>query len=82
MAGLQPDSAAQWDPAKKKKKKPPKGKPSTLTGLWEVNMDTGAAVGNEMYPATFTATTSPSCANATQPDFVVYDTNVAGGPLS
>lgn len=79
VAGVQPDSAAQWDPAKKKKKKPPKGKPSTLTGLWEVNMDTGAAVGNEMYPATFTATTSPSCANATQPDFVVYNTNVAGG---
>jgi hypothetical protein len=80
-AGVQADDASQWDSSakKKKKKKPPKGKPSTLTGLWEVNMDTGAEVGNEMFPATFTATTSPSCANATQPDFVVYNTNVAGG---
>jgi hypothetical protein len=80
-AGVQADDGSQWDSSAKKKKKVKgkKKKPSTLTGLWEVNMDSGAAVGNEMYPATFTATTSPSCANVTQPDFVVYNTNLPGG---
>lgn len=63
---------------KNKKNKKNKDK-TTLTGLWEMNMDTAATSGAEMFPATFTATTTASCANATQPDFVVYNTNVAGG---
>ena len=77
------ESASQdgWVSDKKKKKtnKKKKTKQAPLSGLWSLNMDSGATVGNEMYPATFTATTSPSCSNATQPDFVVYNTNVAGG---
>jgi hypothetical protein len=69
------DSSAK----KVKKAKGKKNKKNTLNGLWSVNLDNGATVGNEMYPATFTSLTSPNCSNTTQPDFVVYNTNVAGG---
>ena len=77
------DSLANWDSIANKKKKVKnknnKKNKSSLAGLWEVNLDSAATSGKEMFPATFTASTSPSCANATQPDFVVYNTNVAGG---
>ncbi len=55
-------------------KKNKKNKKSSLTGLWSVNLGSGATVGNEMDPATFTAGTSASCTN----DFVVYNTSLAG----
>ncbi len=66
----QADTATQSDSKKKKHKR----KKNTLSGLWSVNLGNNAKVGNEMYPATFTASpTAASCAN----DFVVYNTSIA-----
>ena len=64
------DTATQSDSKKKKHKK----KKNTLSGLWSVNLGSGATVGNEMYPATFTA--SPTVASCTN-DFIVYNTSIA-----
>jgi hypothetical protein len=44
-----------------------------LKGLWEENMGTGAKVGADQYPSTYSYGSSPSCS-----DFAVYNTNLAG----
>jgi hypothetical protein len=58
----------------KKSKKSKNDQKSSMKGLWSVNLGSGATVGDEMFPATFTAGTSPSCTN----DFVVYNTSLTG----
>jgi hypothetical protein len=46
---------------------------------WEQNMGSGASVGAGNYPAKFSfAVTQANCANAAQPDFVVYSTGLSG----
>jgi hypothetical protein len=72
----QADVASQSDFANKAKGKKSKGKKhkNTLKRDWSVNLGTGATVGDEMYPATFTAGASVSCTN----DFAVYNTTLAG----
>jgi|GEM_PF-914592 hypothetical protein len=46
---------------------------------WQQNMGTGASVGAGNYPAKFSfAVTRANCANAPQPDFVVYSTGLSG----
>jgi hypothetical protein len=61
---------------------PPKPVPkpkSTLKGDWSMDMGGSATVGAGMYPAKFSfSTTTANCGNATTPDYVVYNTGVAG----
>jgi hypothetical protein len=46
---------------------------------WAQNMGSGASVGAGNYPAKFSfSITQASCANAAQPDFVVYSTGLSG----
>lgn len=46
---------------------------------WSENMGSGATVGLGMYPAKYSfALSSANCGSATQPDFVVYNTSLAG----
>jgi hypothetical protein len=46
---------------------------------WAENMGSGASVGAGNYPAKFSfSTTQASCADAAQPDFVVYSTGLSG----
>ncbi len=58
--------------------------PAHLHGDWSVDMGSGATVGAGNYPAKFSFdSTSAYCANPTppagqQPDFVVYNTSLAG----
>jgi len=53
--------------------------PHALHGDWSMNMGSGATVGVANYPAKFSFNTgTANCGNATQPDFVVYNTSVAG----
>ena len=53
--------------------------PGRLQGLWEEDLGSGATVGAGQYPAKYSfSSTSANCANATQPDFVVFNTSLAG----
>jgi hypothetical protein len=53
--------------------------PNQLQGDWSMDMGAGATVGAGNYPAKFSFdTTSANCAVAPQPDFVVYNTGLAG----
>ncbi len=46
---------------------------------WSMNMGTGATSGLGMFPAKYSFdVTSANCASATAPDFVIYNTSVAG----
>jgi hypothetical protein len=46
---------------------------------WAQNMGSGASVGAGNYPAKFSfSITQANCANAAQPDFVVYSTGLSG----
>jgi hypothetical protein len=48
---------------------------------WAQNMGSGANVGAGNYPAKFSfSITQANCANAAQPDFVVYSTGLSGSP--
>jgi hypothetical protein len=50
-----------------------------LQGDWNVYMGNVGTVGAGNYPAKYSfSATSANCANATQPDFVVYNTSLAG----
>jgi hypothetical protein len=60
---------------------PERGTP--LQGDWSVLMGVGATVGALNFPAKYSFDpTSANCSNATQPDFVVYNTSVAGSTTS
>jgi len=53
--------------------------PGLLNGDWSMNMGTGARVGAGNYPAKYYFdVTNANCATAAQPDFVVYNTSLAG----
>ncbi len=53
--------------------------PQSLHEDWSENMGSGATVGLGMYPAKYSfALSSANCGSATQPDFVVYNTSLAG----
>jgi hypothetical protein len=53
--------------------------PHSLEGDWSMDMGAGATLGAGNYPAKYSFdTTSANCASATQPDFVVYNTSLAG----
>ncbi len=59
-----------------------RAEPESLNGDWSMNMGAGARVGQGMYPAkySFDASTA-NCGNVVapaQPDFVVYNTSLAG----
>ncbi|MGA9508942.1 MAG: hypothetical protein WBV55_10010 [Candidatus Sulfotelmatobacter sp.] len=55
------------------------GKNPALNQDWQENMGSGANVGAGNYPAKFSFLgTTANCGNATQPDFVVYSTGLAG----
>ena len=45
---------------------------------WSQSLGSGGIVGAEMFPAKFSFTTggTPNCANATTPDYVVFNTNL------
>lgn len=48
---------------------------------WSENLGGGASVGLNQFPAKFSFdTTTANCATATHPDFVAYNTSVAGAP--
>lgn len=51
---------------------------SKLTRDWSQSLGTGGTVGNEMFPATFTSTTSASCDSAGNPDYAAFNTSLAG----
>jgi len=58
--------------------KPPP-KPKALKRDWSMNMGAGATVGVGQYPAKWSfSTTTANCGSATYPDFVVYNTGLAG----
>lgn len=49
---------------------------------WSMNLGSGASVGEGKYPAKYSFDiTTPKCAGATQPDFVVYGTGLAGSGI-
>ncbi len=51
----------------------------TMHGDWNVYMGNFGTVGAGNYPAKFSfSTTTANCSTATQPDFVVYNTSLAG----
>lgn len=51
-----------------------------LHGDWSENLGSGASVGAGNYPAKYGFhPNTANCANATQPDFVVYSTGLQGG---
>jgi hypothetical protein len=53
--------------------------PLSLDEDWSENMGSGATVGLGMYPAKYSfAISSANCGSATEPDFVVYNTSLAG----
>ena len=53
-------------------------KPPPLHRDWSMTLGSGGSVGADQYPAKFSfSTTQASCDNATQPDFVVYNTGLA-----
>ena len=53
--------------------------PHEIQGDWSMNMGSGAKVGAGTYPAKYSFdATSSNCASATQPDFVIYNTSLAG----
>ncbi|MGO9061165.1 MAG: hypothetical protein ACLQU2_27850 [Candidatus Binataceae bacterium] len=58
------------------------GRPASksLSRDWSLNMGHNATVGNGMYPAKFSFDVSSpgSCAGAATPDFVVFNTGIAG----
>ncbi len=64
--------------------KPPPGKPSKTTPRalgrdWGESIGTSATVGQAMFPAKYSfSTSSANCGNAATPDFVVYNTGPAG----
>ncbi|HZW81075.1 MAG TPA: hypothetical protein VFF50_11440 [Candidatus Deferrimicrobiaceae bacterium] len=64
-------------PASQHVSKPPKSqKPK---GDWQENLGTGGSIGAGNYPAKFSFLgTTANCGSATQPDFVVYSTGLAG----
>ncbi len=45
---------------------------------WSMDMGSGAKVGAGMYPAKYSFNGSPECGNTTSPDFVAYNTGLAG----
>ena len=45
---------------------------------WSMTMGSGGKVGPDQYPAIFSAYTQANCDSATQPDFAVFNTAVAG----
>jgi len=56
--------------------------PQSLHEDWSEDMGSGATVGLGMFPAKYSfATSSTNCSNATQPDFVVYNTSLAGSSM-
>lgn len=57
----------------------PSRKNQALNQDWQENMGSGANVGAGNYPAKFSFLgTTANCGNASQPDFVVYSTGLAG----
>ncbi len=53
--------------------------PKHFHGDWSEDMGSGATVGAGNYPAKYSFdTSSANCASASQPDFVVYNTSLAG----
>ncbi len=53
--------------------------PQSLHEDWSENMGSGATVGLGVYPAKYSFDiSSANCGSATQPDFVVYNTSLAG----
>jgi hypothetical protein len=53
--------------------------PGLLKGDWSEDLGSGATVGAGKYPAKYSfSSTSANCANAAQPDFVVYNTSLPG----
>ena len=55
-------------------------RPDELQGLWEMNLGSGAKVGAGQFPAkyTFDPAATPNCGSAATPDYVVYNTSLAG----
>jgi hypothetical protein len=57
----------------------PSSNSQSLNQDWQESMGSGANVGAGNYPAKFSFLgTTANCGNATQPDFVVYSTGLAG----
>ncbi len=52
--------------------------PGRVRRDWSMDMGTGAKVGAGMYPAKFSFNGTANCGSATSPDFVVYNTSLAG----
>jgi hypothetical protein len=53
--------------------------PNSLSKDWSENMGSGAKTGLGMFPAKFSfAISNANCGNAAQPDFVVFNTGLAG----
>lgn len=63
----------------KEHKKHHKKTKNTLVNDWTQSLGSGGTVGNEMFPAKFAFTVgSANCDSAVQPDYVVYNTSLAG----
>jgi hypothetical protein len=59
--------------------RPSRGNQEPLHRDWAMSMGTSATVGEDMYPAKYSFSTSTAnCGNAATPDFVVYNTGPAG----
>ena len=57
----------------------PEATPALVKRDWSMDMGAGATVGAGQYPATWTfSATTANCGNSTTPDFVVYNTGLAG----
>jgi len=66
-------------PDRKHRPRPANKKKAKLKRDWSESLGTGGTVGTEMYPAKFDFTTSTaSCDSAGTPDFVAYNTGLAG----
>ena len=53
-------------------------RPTIIHGDWSMDMGSGAKVGAGAYPAKYSFNGSPQCGNSSSPDFVVYNTSLAG----
>jgi len=76
---LAPKSLFQQFPRHDRNDRGRRQRRNSLHTDWSEDMDSGATVGLGMAPAKFSfAIGGANCGNATQPDFVVYNTRLAG----
>jgi hypothetical protein len=76
-----PDSAAdEWRPGRDEHGRRRRGPMSgDLHPDWSMNMGSGAAAGLGVFPAKYSlGVTTVNCGNSTNPDFVVFNTGLAG----